>query len=182
MLKHVRPRKALQFDCDLSLVREEGDQMTNGDQMINRDQMINGDQMTNGYQTIDVIFLLQDHDQLHLTLDLQVVEQEMEAPLITQNVSDEDDDDSLVTNPPSMLDEDEELDCASEPAFDRLFLGRRLGETQEEEEVIEKEAPRRGSVMEGREGLVAAWVETGGRRGFARSYRILGAETCKGQR
>ena len=180
MLKHVRPRKALQFDCDLSLVREEGDQMTNGDQIINGDQMINGD------QTIDGIFLLQDHDQLHLTLDLQVVEQEMEAPLITQNVSDEDDDDSIVTNPPTMLDEDEELDCATEPAFDRLFLGRRLGEMQEEEgeeeEVIEKEAPRRGSVMEGREGLVAAWVETGGRRGFARNYRILGAETCKGQR
>ena len=54
------------------------------------------------------------------------------------------------------LDEDEELDCAREPAFDCLFLGRRLGEAQEEEgeeeEVIGKEAPRRGSVMKGREG------------------------------
>ena len=159
MLKHVRPRKALQFECDLSLVREEP-----GDQMINEDQTI-------------------DPGQLHITLDLQIVEQEMEAPM-TENDSceedDEDDGDSILTNPPTMLDED---DVASDLAFDRLFLGRRLAEMQEEEEeeIVEK-APRRGSVVEGRESLVAAWVETGGRRGFARTYRLVSVDTSGRQR
>ena len=53
-----------------------------------------------------------------------------------------------------------------------MLLGGRLVEMQEEEEEEEEEkAPCRGSVMEGRDGLVAAWLEAGGRRGFARSYR-----------
>ena len=174
MLKHVKPRKALQFDCDLSMVREEGDQMVNEDQMIDGDQMINATS------------LLQDDDQLHLTLDLQIVEQEMEAPLVTDDLAagQEDDDDSILTNPPTILSEDEELDDGvSEPSFNRLFIGKRLMEMQKEE-LVEKEAsaPLRGAVVEGRESLVAAWVENGGRRGFSRSHRVLGADASGGKR
>merc|ERR1719206_408299 len=66
----------------------------------------------------------------------------------------EDDEDSIITNPPSILDIDGEL----------------LREAVEEEELSENEvAVLKGSV--GRDSLVAAWVENGGRRGFARSYR-----------
>ena len=170
MLKHVKPRKALQFD--LSMVREEGDQMI--------DEVIDGDQMINATS------LLQDDDQLHLTLDLQMVEQEMEAPLVTDDLAagQEDDDDSILTNPPTILSEDEELDDGvSEPSFNRLFIGKRLVEMQKEE-LVEKEAPAplRGAVVEGRESLVAAWVENGGRRGFSRSHRVLGADTSGGKR
>ena len=171
MLKHVKPRKALQFDCDLSMVREEGDQMVN--------EMIDGDQMINATS------LLQDDDQLHLTLDLQIVEQEMEAPLVTDNLAgQEDDDDSILTNPPTILSEDEELDDGvSEPSFNRLFIGKRLVEMQKEE-LVEKEAsaPLRGAVVESRQSLVAAWVENGGRRGFSRSHRVLGADASGGKR
>ena len=155
MLKHVRQaRKALEFDCNLSLVREEhlaGDHL---DQLNHLE----------GEHIID-----KDNDQLHITLDLQVVEREMEAALLmTENASCEEDGDgdSIVTNHPSMLGEDEEVDDgASELAFEHLLLGGRLAEEEEEEE--EEKASCRGSVVEGRDGLVAAWLEGGGRRGFA---------------
>ena len=160
MLKHVRQaRKALEFDCNLSLVREEhlaGDHL---DQLNHLE----------GEHIID-----KDNDQLHITLDLQVVEREMEAALLmTENASCEEDGDgdSIVTNHPSMLGEDEEVDDgASELAFQHLLLGGRLAEEGKEEE---EKAPCRGSVVEGRDGLVAAWLEGGwrvdggGRRGFA---------------
>ena len=155
MLKHVRQtRKAHQFDCNLSLVREEH---------------LEGDHLD---QPEEEHIINEDHGQLHITLDLQVVEREMEAAqLMTENTSCEEDDDgdSIITNHPSMLGEDEEGDdgAASELAFEHLLLGGRLAEMQEEEEG----APCRGSVVEGRDGLVAAWLEAGGRRGFARSYR-----------
>ena len=75
----------------------------------------------------------------------------------------EDDEDSIITNPPSILDLDGEL----------------LREAVEEEELAENEvAVLKGRV--GRDSLVAAWVENGGRRGFARSYRS--SSLSRGQR
>ena len=155
MLKHVRQaRKALEFDCNLSLVREEH---LEGDHLDRLNHL-------EGEHIID-----EDHDQLHITLDLQVVEREMEAAqLMTENASCEEDGDgdSIVTNHPSMLGEDEEVDDgASELAFQHLLLGGRLAEEGKEEE---EKAPCRGSVVEGRDGLVAAWLDGQlGRRGFA---------------
>ena len=193
MLKHVRRRQPLQLDTTPALARQERvekvfeddqlnkrdqvlkeDQFDNEDQMINEDRqfkkMLNNDevttdklstikknQMVNDDQLPPATLAHQDQSQHEGTMDLDIEEQ---AQVMS---GEEDDEDSIITNPPSILDIDGEL----------------LREAVEEEELSENEvAVLKGRV--GRDSLVAAWVESGGRRGFARSYRS--SSLSRGQR
>lgn len=192
MLKHVRRRQPLQLDTTPALARQERmekdfeddqlnkpdqvlkeDQFDNEDQMINEDRqskkMPNNDEVTTDNLSTKKIQKVND-DQLSLatlspqdqshregSMDLDIDEQ---AQIMS---GEEDDEDSIITNPPSILDLDGEL----------------LREAVEEKELTENEvAVLKGSV--GRDSLVAAWVENGGRRGFARSYRS--SSLSRGQR
>ena len=192
MLKHVRRRQPLQLDATPALARQERvkkdfeddqlnktdqvfkeDQIDNKDQMINEDQgsikMLNNDEVTpdrlstkknqivNDDQLPPATLAPQDQSHQEGTMDLDIDEQ---AQVMS---GEEDDEDSIITNPPSILDLDGEL----------------LREAVEEEELTENEvAVLKGRV--GRDSLVAAWVENGGRRGFARSYRS--SSLSRGQR
>ena len=192
MLKHVRRRQPLQLDTTPALARQERvkkvfeddqlnkkdqvfneDQFDNPDQMINEDQgsnkMPNNDEVTTDNLSTKKIQIVNDdqlppttlapQDQSHCegSMDLDIDEQ---AQIMS---GEKDDEDSIITNPPSILDLDGEL----------------LREAMEEEELTENEvAVLKGRV--GRDSLVAAWVENGGRRGFARSYRS--SSLSRGQR
>ena len=194
MLKHVRRRQPLQLDATPALARQQRvkkvveveddqlnktdqvlkeDQFDNKDQMINEDQgskkMLNKDEVTpdklstkknqivNDDQLPPATLAPQDQSHQEGTMDLDIDEQ---AQVMS---GEEDDEDSIITNPPSILDLDGEL----------------LREAVEEEELTENEvAVLKGRV--GRDSLVAAWVENGGRRGFARSYRS--SSLSRGQR
>ena len=192
MLKHVRRRQPLQLDTTPALARQERvekvveddhlnkkdqvlkkDQFDNEDQMINEDQgsnkMPNNDEVTTDNLSTKKIQIVNDdqlppttlapQDQSHRegSMDLDIDEQ---AQIMS---GEKDDEDSIITNPPSILDLDGEL----------------LREAVEEEELTENEvAVLKGRV--GRDSLVAAWVENGGRRGFARSYRS--SSLSRGQR
>ena len=188
MLKHVRRRQPLQLDATPALARQERvekviedkpdqvlkeDQFDNEDQMINEDRqlkkILNNDEVTTDNLSTKKIQIVNDdqlppatlapQDQSHRegSMDLDIDEQ---AQIMS---GEEDDEDSIITNPPSILDLDGEL----------------LREAVEEEELAENEvAVLKGRV--GRDSLVAAWVENGGRRGFARSYRS--SSLSRGQR
>ena len=192
MLKHVRRRQPLQLDATPASVRQERgekdfeddqlnkkdqvlkkDQFDNEDQMINEDRqlkkILNNDEVTTDNLSTKKIQIVNDdqlppttlapQDQSHCegSMDLDIDEQ------VQVMSGEEDDEDSIITNPPSILDLDGEL----------------LREAMEEEELTENEvAVLKGSV--GRDSLVAAWVENGGRRGFARSYRC--SSLSRGQR
>ena len=194
MLKHVRRRQPLQLDATLALARQERvekvvednqlnkpdqvlkeDQFDNGDQMIDEDRqlkkILNNDEVTtdnlstkniqivNDDQLPPATLAPQDQSQHEGTMDLDIDEL-LQAQIMS---GEEDDEDSIITNPPSILDLDGEL----------------LREAVEEGELNENEvAVLKGRV--GRDSLVAAWVENGGRRGFARSYRS--SSLSRGQR
>ena len=195
MLKHVRRRQPLQLDATLALARQErvekvveDNQLNKKDQVLKKDQFDNEDQMINEDRQFKKIIINDEvtTDKLSTKKNQIVNDDQLPpatlAPLAPQDQSqhegsmdldieeqaqvmsgEEDDEDSIITNPPSILDLDGEL----------------LREAVEEEELTENEvAVLKGSV--GRDSLVAAWVENGGRRGFARSYRC--SSLSRGQR
>ena len=195
MLKHVRRRQPLQLDTTPALARQErmekdfeDDQLNKQDQVLKKDQFDNEDQMINEDRQFKKIIINDEvtTDKLSTKKNQIVNDDQLPpatlAPLAPQDQSqhegsmdldieeqaqvmsgEEDDEDSIITNPPSILDLDGEL----------------LREAVEEEELAENEvAVLKGRV--GRDSLVAAWVENGGRRGFARSYRS--SSLSRGQR